>query len=129
MSDDRVPADCLSDTLLEPVRRHPAKLILDLGCINGVAAIMAGSVLDEGDQAAGIASEMRRHFINQIADQLHDSDVGPFIVAPDIIGFPNPSPVEDKPEGFGVVAHVEPVAHVHSVAIDRHRLFAPGRFG
>ena len=116
-----IPAHGLADALLELVGGQPAQLLLDLRRVNGVAAVVARAVLDEGDQLARIAAELRGHFVDQIADQLHDVEVGPFVVAADVVGLAGAPARQHQPQRFRVVADVEPVAHVHAVAIDGDR--------
>ena len=55
----RIPVDRLRQAALETLRRRPAELALDLGGIDGIAAVMARPVGDEADQVA-VASGRRR---------------------------------------------------------------------
>ena len=42
-----IPAHGFADALLERVRGRPAQVALDLRGVDGVAAVVAGAVLDE----------------------------------------------------------------------------------
>ena len=64
---------------------------------------MAGAVLHKGDELARAAAQLRCHFVNEIADKLDDMDIGPFVMAADVIRFAHPAAREHEPEGFGVV--------------------------
>src|SRR5262249_39753506 len=46
----QIPADCFANAAVEGLARSPAQLALDLTSVHGVAAVMAGPVLDERDQ-------------------------------------------------------------------------------
>src|SRR5712671_2324213 len=75
-----VPADGFTDALLEFMSGEPAEILLDFCSIDRVAAIMTRPVFNEGDKLARVAAELGSELINQIADQLDNMDVGPFIV-------------------------------------------------
>src|ERR1019366_1385196 len=86
-----IPAHGLTNALFEFVGGQPAKLLRDLRCVNGVAAVVTGPVLDERDQLAGIPAELRGHLVNQVADYVDDGEVGPFVVAADVVGLTSPT--------------------------------------
>src|SRR5688572_33099212 len=72
----QVPVNGLGHALLEGHRRCPAELALELGSVDGVAAIVAGSIGNEGDQRfAGSAVGQRATLVQQLADRLHDDEV------------------------------------------------------
>ena len=48
----QVPLHGLADAGLEGLRRFPAQFTLDLAGVDGLAPVMAGSVLDGGDLGA-----------------------------------------------------------------------------
>lgn len=67
-------------------------------------------------------SEKPVHRIDYDLDEVY---IFPFVESPDVVGVPDSSLVEDEVDGSGVVFHVEPVADVESLPIDRQRLAAP----
>src|ERR1051325_5059857 len=117
-----IPTHRFANALFELVRGNPAEFLLNLARVDRVTAVVAGTVLHERDQLARIAAETRVHFVDEIADQFDDADVGPFVVAADVVSLAELAAAEDGPERFGVVADVEPVADVHAVAVNRNRL-------
>ena len=73
--------------------------------------------------------EMRREFVDQIADQLDDAEVRPLVVPADVVGLAVLAARQDEPERFGVIAD-DRASRAHSaVAIDRDRLSARARSG
>ena len=104
------------------MRGRPAQFALDLRCVNGVTTVVAGTVLDKRNQLARIAAELGNELVNGVANQLHNVQVRPFVVAADVVGLAQFAAREHQPERLVVVAHVKPVAHVQAVAINRHRL-------
>ena len=71
-----IPARRSSRSLLEVVARRPAER-LDLVEFEVVAAVVAGAVFDEADEAARLAEE--------VEDQLGDLDVGALVVRADVV--------------------------------------------
>src|SRR5262249_42379649 len=55
-----VPADGLAQPLLERRPRPPAQRSLDLGAVDGIAAVVAGPVLDVTNEAARLAQEVEQ---------------------------------------------------------------------
>ena len=101
--------------LLEPlgevdVRRPPAELALELGGVDGVAAVMAGAVGDPVE-VLGVAPQ-------RLEDHAQDRDVVPLAVGADEVGLPHAALGEDVPDGAGVVFGVDPVADVLSAAVE-----------
>ena len=60
--------------------------------------------------------------VNGIDDGLDNVDVFPLVEATDVVGFSNGALMEDKVDGTGMVFHIEPVAYVLALAIDREGL-------
>jgi len=88
---------------------------------------VAGAVLHVGDLAGvGLAVGARAQFVQQRADAPHDAQVGHLVVAADVVGFTRPARFEHAADGAAVVAHVEPVAHLLAVAVDREILAREG---
>ncbi len=117
-----IPPNGLADAVLEFVRGRPAKFALNLRGVNRITPVVARTVCHEGNQLARMPAEFRFEFVNQIANQFHNPQVRPFVVAADVVGLAEFALLQHRPERLGVVAHVKPVAHVHAVAINRHRL-------
>lgn len=103
------------DRLLEPlgevgVRRPPAQLALELGGVDGVAAVVAGAVGDPVE-VLGVAP-------HGLQDHAQDRDVVLLAVRADEVGLPHAALGEDVPDGTGVVLGVDPVADVLAAAVE-----------
>ena len=103
------------DRLLEPlgevgVRRPPAQLALELGRVDGVAAVVAGAVGDPVE-VLGVAA-------HRLEDHAQDRDVVPLAIGADEVGLPHATLREDVPDGRGVVLGVDPVADVLAAAVE-----------
>ena len=100
-----VPVDRLPEPPGEVgVRRPPAQLALELGRVDGVAAVVAGAVGDPVE-VLGVAA-------HRLEDHAQDRDVVLLAVGPDEVGLPRAALGEDVPDGRGVVLGVDPVADV-----------------
>ena len=106
-----VPVDGLLQALGEVgVRRPPAELALELGAVDGVAAVVAGAVGDPVE-VLGIVS-------HRLQDHAQHGDVVPLAVGADEVGLPRAALGEDVPDGRGVVLGVDPVADVLAAAVE-----------
>ncbi len=106
-----VPVDRLLQALGEVgVRRPPAQLALELGGVDGVAAVVAGAV---GDPV-----EVLGVLPHGLEDHAQDGDVVPLAVGSDEVGLPHPALGEDVPDGRGMVLGVDPVADVLAAAVE-----------
>ena len=106
-----VPVDGGPEALGEVgVRRAPAELGLQLGGVDGVAAIVAGAVGDPVE-VLGVASHGRK-------DHAQHGDVVLLPVGPDEVRLPHAALREDVPDGRGVVLGVDPVADVLAAAVE-----------
>ncbi len=92
------------------VRRPPAQLALELGRVDGVAAVVAGAVGDPVE-VLGVAA-------HGLEDHAQDGDVVPLPVGSDEVGLPHAALGEDVPDGAGVVLGVDPVADVLAAAVE-----------
>ena len=117
-----VPADGFFDAFLELEGGFPAEFALELGGVDGVAHVVAGAVGDVGDEVEVLAFGTAEEAVNGVDEDLDEVDVLPFVEAADVVGLGHLALVEDEVDGPGVVLHVEPVAHVLALAIDRQGL-------
>ena len=103
------------DRLLEPlgevgVGRPPAELALELGGVDGVAAVVAGAVGDPVE-VLGVAP-------HRLQDHAEHGDVVLLPIGPDEVGLPRAALGEDVPDGRGVVLGVDPVADVLALPVE-----------
>jgi len=76
------------------------------------------SVGDVGDQTLALTFRVAEKTVNGLDDDLDEVDVLPFIEAADVVGVGGLTLVEDEVDGAGMVLHVQPVAHVLTLAVD-----------
>lgn len=106
-----VPVDGGLEALGEVgVGRPPAELALQLGRVDGVAAVVAGAVGDPVE-VLGVAA-------HRLEDHAQDRDVVLLAVGADEVGLPRAALGEDVPDGRGVVLGVDPVADVLAAAVE-----------
>ena len=92
------------------VGRPPAELALELGRVDGVAAVVAWAVGDPVE-VLGVAA-------HGLEDHAQDRDVVLLPVGADEVGLPHAALGEDVPDGAGVVLGVDPVADVLAAAVE-----------
>src|SRR5436190_19709454 len=114
----QVPPDGFAKAGFKRVRRMPAEFPLDLGRVNGVTAVMAGPVLDERDELARTATQLRRHFVDLITDPFHNGQVRPLVVAANIVSLPIAPAGERQPTRLRMIADKKPVPDIQAVAVD-----------
>ncbi len=90
--------------------RPPAELALQLGAVDGIAAVVAGAVGDPVE-VLGVLS-------HGLQDHAQDGDVVLLAVRADEVGLPHLPLGEDVPDGTGVVLGVDPVADVLAAAVE-----------
>ena len=110
----QVPPNCPLDTVGKLRLGQPAQLIVDLRRVDGVAQVVALAVGHEGDEVLAL--------VQLVHDQLHDVDVRHLVVAAHVVDFADAALAEDQVDGLAVVLHIEPVADVLALAVDRQRL-------
>ena len=112
-----VPVDGQDDALLEGSLGVPAQIVLDLGGVDAVAAVVAqtvGDVLDEVFADAVVLEAV----VELLDDGLDNEDVGALVVAADVVDLADLAAVADHVDGLAVILNVQPVANLHSVAVD-----------
>ena len=92
------------------VRRPPSELALELHRVDGVAAVVAGTVGDPVE-VLGVAA-------HGLQDHAQDGDVVLLAISPDEVGLPRAALGEDVPDGRGVVLGGDPVAHVLALPVE-----------
>lgn len=92
------------------MRRTPAELALQLGAVDGVAAVVAGAVGDPVE-VLGVAA-------HRLQDHAQHGDVVLLPVGSDEVGLPRAALREDVPDGARVVLGVDPVADVLAAAVE-----------
>lgn len=106
-----VPVDGGLEPLGEvDVRRPPAQLALELGGVDGVAAVVAGAVGDPVE-VLGVLS-------HRLEDHAEHGDVVLLAICPDEVGLPHAALGEDVPDSRGMVLGVDPVADVLAAAVE-----------
>src|SRR5690606_35785691 len=112
-----VPVHRLFEPGLEGFLRTPAEFAPDLGRVDGIAQVVAGSVGHEFDQF--LVPARRIDPVEDRADPAHDIDVGPLGIAADIVLLADAAPIEDEMQRAGMILDMQPVATVLAAAIDR----------
>ncbi len=67
----KVPVDGGAQALFEGHRRLPAELAVDLGGVDGVALVVAWTVLDKGDQLGAVALGASEFGVHGAAQQVN----------------------------------------------------------
>ena len=114
----QVPLHGFADAGVKRLGGLPAQFAFNLAGVDGIAAVVAGAVFDVGDLAAvALPVGAGAQFVEQSAHGVDDVDVGFFVPAAHVVGFTQLARFEHAADGAAVVAHVEPVAHLHAVAV------------
>ena len=87
---------------------------MDFCRINRVAAVVAFSVRD-------IRDEILR-FPELLTNELYDIDISHLIVSADIVDLAHAAVRKDEVNRLAMILHIEPIAHIFSVAVHRQRL-------
>ena len=84
---------------------------------------MAGTVGHIGDLLGiGLAIDARAQLVEQAAHGLDDVDIGLLVPAAHVIGFAQLAGLKNAADGAAMVVHIQPVTHLHAVAVDGQRL-------
>ena len=88
---------------------------------------MAGAVFHVGDLGV-VAAAVRfgAHFIEQGAHGVHNFDVGLFVPTAHVVGLAQAASFQYAADGTAVVFHVQPVTHLHAIAINGQGLTGQG---
>ncbi len=117
-----IPLHGLLDALFELEGRLPAEFALELGGVDGVAGVVAEAVGDEGDEVEVSAFRSAELAVNRLYDGLDDVDVLPLVETADVVSLCDSPLTENQVDGPRVILHIEPVADILALAIDRERL-------
>ena len=84
----QVPLDGLADPGFEGLTRLPPQFCLNLSGVNGIAAIMAGAVLDKSDEpAVGHHWILGSQFVENCAYRVDNFQVALLVSSSNVIGF------------------------------------------
>lgn len=115
-----IPIDGVGEAGFPGFGGGPAEVALNFGAVDGIAAVVAGAVLDEGDEgAAGFPVFERRSLgIDEVANFFDDAEIGQFVVAADVVGRAKGGFLHNTPDGGAVVGDEEPVPDIEAIAVD-----------
>ena len=118
----QVPLHRFAYARLKRLGRLPAQLALQLAGINGITAVMSRTVGHISD-LTGItgAVGLRPQFVQQLANRVHDFDVGLLIPATHVVGLAQPACLQYPTDGAAMVFDIQPIADLHAIAIHRQR--------
>ena len=123
----QIPVDGLGEAGFEGFEWCPAELGLEFGAVDRIAAVVAGAVGYISDLGGVRGSIGAGGFcIEEGAEGVYHIEVRALIEAADIVSFADAPALQNKPDGCGMVFHVEPIADLLSIAIDRERLAVEG---
>lgn len=114
----QVPLDGGGQSLLKGHLPLPAQLLLDLCAVDGVAAVVAGSVLHVGDGLPDCFGRFPQLLSRQLNELVQQLDVFPLVLAADVVFFAHTSLAHDVQHRPVVVLHVNPVPDVLAIAVD-----------
>lgn len=117
-----VPFDGFSQAGFEGFCRGPAEFALYFAGVDGVALIVAGAVVDEGDEISVVPLFARAQGVEDAAQGAYDVEIGLFVVAADVVGLTRLALCQDQAQGAGMVVDVEPVADVVAGAVEGQKL-------
>src|SRR6202008_4955026 len=81
----KIPAHRFANTALKCFLRLPSEFSFDLACVHRVAAVVSGPISDKRDQAAAPGFGGGSHLVDQVADRLHDLEIGLLIPAAHVV--------------------------------------------
>src|SRR3954466_4361924 len=125
-----IPAHGGAQPLLEALPRRPAELAPGLRVVDGVAAVVARAVGDEGlevpvggDAAGGGRGVAARRplALQDVAEGVDDLQVGALAPSAQVVALARPAAPQNLQHPAAVILHVDPVADVAAVAVDGQR--------
>ena len=100
--------------------RLPVELASDLRIVDCVAQIVTRPVGDEFDEVFVRAMRRaRQRLVEDGADHLDDRDIRMLLASSDVVGLADAALAQHQAQRRGVIADIEPIAHVLAVAINR----------
>src|SRR5437868_3498614 len=112
----KIPIDRFRDSIPSIAAGVPVQLAFGETGINCITPIMPEPISDEGDQAVW--------FAELVQDELNHFKVRQFAVTAEIIDRTSFSFEQSSDDPGAVITDVNPIAHVHSIAIHRERFIA-----
>src|SRR5256885_1821431 len=115
-----IPLHRFAQAVFECVRRCPSELAADLRRVDRVAAIVAGAIGDELLQPSpALGAGPQR--IDRVADAIDNLQVRSLVAAADVVLLSEPAGSKYGQQSRAVVVHVQPVADMATVAVNRQR--------
>lgn len=121
----QIPLHGFADPGFKGLLRLPGQLGAHLAGINGITPIVTRAIRHIADLLA-IGADLRHHLIEQIADGVHDLQILFFVMTTDVVGLTDSASGDHGVERTGVIFHIEPIADLVTLAIDRQRLAFQG---
>src|SRR4051794_2717569 len=115
----QIPANCFSQAAVQGLFRLPSQFAFDLTGVDRISAIVPRPILHEINQLTARSFPAWQYFVDQIANHLHDLKVGLLVAASNVIALSRPSATEDSRNALTMIFHINPIANVASVTIDR----------
>lgn len=132
----KVPAQGAAQPGCKVVLRDIAEFGTGPGLIDRVAAVVALAIRNECLEvtrgaaprcrglrvAVGKAVDLGKGAVDFSADAVDDGHVGQLLAAADVVGLARLAILQRRLDTAAMVLDVEPVPHVHAIAVDRQRL-------
>src|SRR5262249_31760907 len=108
-----VPLNGFAKAVLELNGRLPAQLTLDLAAVDRIPAIVPGTVLDVIDEG--------RRLVASLEQGVRKLQVRLLAMAANVVDLPDLPATEHRIDGPAMVADVNPVTDIESIAVDGNR--------
>ncbi len=119
----QIPFHGFADAGVKGLGRLPAKFRFKLAGIYRITAVVAWAVGHVADLlGVGFAVGARAQFVQQRAHRFDDLDIGLFVPAAHIVDLTQSPGFKHTADRTAMVLDVQPVAHLHSVAVHRQGL-------
>ena len=114
-----IPAHSFSYTRLERFGGPPTQLPLNFRSVDGIATIMARAILHEGNLLLVTFSIVSGpEFVQDPAERMHDIQIDSLVSSSHIVCFTDLSGSQYLSDCTTMVFHIEPVAHLLTIAVD-----------